>query len=545
MRRFGFVFLVVLALVGTTRPATAATDPPVPVAYRPPVDAAPVVDPFRPPADDYGAGNRGVDYATTPAQPVRAAAGGEVTFAGPIGGEHHVVVLHADGLRTSYSFLGGIGVRRGQRVRLGDRIGTSDPSGRPLHFGVRAGEAYLDPLVLLGQRPPGAGRGHRPHLVPDPDDHRPLSEAVERRRLVETLRRAAGWLRERAVGAVARKVDLARLLLDTAVDLSVPIPAHLALAALRWQQVQATCSHPGTPPPPPHPPGTRRIAVLVGGLGSATAQSTVLTVDTAALGYDASDVHQFSYAGDGADPARPYGPADTLRDIGASGGRLAARLHELQARHPDAVVDVIAHSLGGLVARSAITTHGATPATVVTLGTPHQGTDLATAGAALGGSASGSLLVGAAAEATGHDAAATAIRQMSETSDFITELPEQGWPPQTTHVVSIAARGDPIVPSHQSRLDPTDAHNVVVSAHGGHRTDDHARLAGSSEALTEIRRALARQPPTCRSLPDALLDEALSRNQSHHQDLAGAALAAAGLYVDARTRAGAVQVLRR
>ena len=68
----------------------------VSVSYVPPVDGE-VADGFRPPSDRYSAGNRGVDYDTEPGDVVRAAADGEVVYAGAIGGTSHVVVLHADG----------------------------------------------------------------------------------------------------------------------------------------------------------------------------------------------------------------------------------------------------------------------------------------------------------------------------------------------------------------------------------------------------------------------------------------------------------------
>src|SRR5688572_11669487 len=142
------VLVTVAALVAAAAPARAEDR----VAYLPPVDA-PVTDTFRPPTTPYGAGNRGVDYATTPGQPVSAAADGEVVFAGRIGTTTHVTVLHEDGIRTSYSFLATTNVRRGQQVAQGDPIGTTGDA--PLHFGARAGPsktAYVDPLILLGQR---------------------------------------------------------------------------------------------------------------------------------------------------------------------------------------------------------------------------------------------------------------------------------------------------------------------------------------------------------------------------------------------------------
>ena len=108
--RCACVPLVVGLLFASALPAAADT-----VSYRPPVDA-PVADPFRAPAHRYAAGNRGIEYATSSDMPVRAAADGEVIFAGPVAGTLHVTVLHADGLRTSYSFLDRVEVSRGMRV---------------------------------------------------------------------------------------------------------------------------------------------------------------------------------------------------------------------------------------------------------------------------------------------------------------------------------------------------------------------------------------------------------------------------------------------
>ena len=77
---------------------------------------------------------------------MRAAAAGVVTFAGQVAGGRHVTVAHADGVRTSYSFLAGVAVRAGQEVEAGHVLGTT---GTSFHFGARIGEAYVDPAVLL------------------------------------------------------------------------------------------------------------------------------------------------------------------------------------------------------------------------------------------------------------------------------------------------------------------------------------------------------------------------------------------------------------
>jgi len=84
--------------------APAAAGPPPPVTYRPPVDA-PISDPFRPPSNPYGAGNRGLEYATERGTPVAVAADGTVTFAGVVAGKRWVTIrffsLDARRMRTS------------------------------------------------------------------------------------------------------------------------------------------------------------------------------------------------------------------------------------------------------------------------------------------------------------------------------------------------------------------------------------------------------------------------------------------------------------
>src|SRR4051794_2719195 len=183
--------LAAVALLGPMA-ARAAADP---GAYVPPVDR-PVVDPFRPPPSPYGPGNRGVDYATDPGEPVRAAADGEVTFAGRVGLGLHVVVLHPDGIRTSYSFLAGVLVHRGDHVAAGDPVGTA---GATLHWGARVGDAYVDPLGLLGAGPPEV------HLVPT-ELRSPGTAAEERSGLLAGLGARAVALAWSAAGAGSQAV---------------------------------------------------------------------------------------------------------------------------------------------------------------------------------------------------------------------------------------------------------------------------------------------------------------------------------------------------
>jgi len=125
--------------------AVVAAAPLAAVAYQPPV-GAPVVDPFRPPSTFAGAGNRGLEYGTTLGQSVHSSAEGTVVFAGQVGGSNHVTIQHADGLRTSYSQLAAVEVRRGDVVGARQQVGTADSN---FHFGVRVGDTYLDPAELF------------------------------------------------------------------------------------------------------------------------------------------------------------------------------------------------------------------------------------------------------------------------------------------------------------------------------------------------------------------------------------------------------------
>lgn len=153
MSRAGVVLLVVLLLSG---PAAAA--PPAVALWGWPLDGAPVVSrPFEQPPTPYAAGHRGVDLVGAAGRPVLAAGAGVVAFAGMVAGRPVVSVSHADGLRTTYEPVQPL-VAAGQPVARGQPLGqlvgghTGCPVDACLHWGLRRGETYLDPLLLL--RPP-------------------------------------------------------------------------------------------------------------------------------------------------------------------------------------------------------------------------------------------------------------------------------------------------------------------------------------------------------------------------------------------------------
>jgi murein DD-endopeptidase MepM/ murein hydrolase activator NlpD len=130
-----------------------------------------VLTPFAAPDDPFGPGHRGVDLAGTLGQPVLAARGGTVVFAGPVAGHGVVSVQHEDGLRTTYEPLVPA-VHAGAVVARGDVLGALATghhgcSSACLHWGVRRDRLeYLDPLVLL--RPPHVRLLPVPEPWPDP-----------------------------------------------------------------------------------------------------------------------------------------------------------------------------------------------------------------------------------------------------------------------------------------------------------------------------------------------------------------------------------------
>nr|WP_184533521.1 peptidoglycan DD-metalloendopeptidase family protein [Micromonospora polyrhachis] len=164
-------------------------------SFRWPLDGVPQpVRRFDPPPRPWLPGHRGVDLADEPGVVVRTAGAGVVLFAGMVAGRPVVSVLHANGLRTTYEPVQ-------PTVRTGDRLGRGDPigtllSGHPgcpraacLHWGLRRGDDYLDPLALLGHPRVRLLPIRRPspqRRTPSPDRTRPSNDRTS---LVRSARR--------------------------------------------------------------------------------------------------------------------------------------------------------------------------------------------------------------------------------------------------------------------------------------------------------------------------------------------------------------------
>ncbi|MFE3036746.1 M23 family metallopeptidase [Streptomyces canus] len=170
----GFLLFLTAPAPAPGRPAlgpmATITDVPVPGIGRTwPVGTRPtVLRGWQPPATVYGRGHRGVDLAAPAGTPVRAVAAGRVSFAGRVAGKAVVSVeLTGTDLRTTYEPVTA-SVKKGAEVEAGEVVGTVAPTGSHcttacVHWGLRRGETYLDPLSLL---PPWLLRRGPSRLLP-------------------------------------------------------------------------------------------------------------------------------------------------------------------------------------------------------------------------------------------------------------------------------------------------------------------------------------------------------------------------------------------
>src|SRR5690606_24664148 len=115
-----------------------------------------VVQAFRAPAHDYGAGHRGMDISAAVGAEVLAPASGVVAFRGVVVDRPLITIDHGGGVVTTFEPVDS-GLSPGDVVRTGDVLGTMSVGGHAapgtLHIGVRVHGAYVDPMLLFGDPP--------------------------------------------------------------------------------------------------------------------------------------------------------------------------------------------------------------------------------------------------------------------------------------------------------------------------------------------------------------------------------------------------------
>ncbi|MBW3594333.1 MAG: peptidoglycan DD-metalloendopeptidase family protein [Actinobacteria bacterium] len=407
MRRNLIVTAVILCLAAPARAETG-------LRLVPPVDA-PISAAFVAPASDFGAGHRGIDYSVPVGTRVRSAAPGTVAFSGSVAGVLAVAIDHGAGIETTYTGLSRIDVEDGDHVDEGRFVGaTGEVHGEPaLHFGVKLHGTYVDPNELLVPLDV-AGAIHLAPLEWMPDQLGALGAPLAPPRSVGTSRPAC-----RPIQPVTR---------------------------------------------PARPPNDN-IVVAVAGITSKTRggiSADIYESGPELLGYAGDSTYYFSYAGtDGPDLHQPYDREDTYVDIRTAARRLRALMSEISRRHPGREVDLIAHSQGGIVARTYLTqasrTGDALPVVehLVTYASPHRGAPGAGQVAPLrDGTFTGRYVLEAAKglSASGlpiPDPSSPAVGQLAPGSELMNSLAREDTA-YGTRVLTLAIPNDPVVPADRA-----------------------------------------------------------------------------------------------
>jgi hypothetical protein len=449
MRRLAVALVLVVC---SAAPAAAET------WLIPPVDAV-VARRFEPPGTSWGPGHRGIDYAAPPGTLVRAASSGVVRFAGRVANVLAVTIAHVGGLETTYSDLDEIYVHGGDVVEQGYWIGVA---GRAhdgvtgIHFGLKRDGTYIDPESALG--------------------------AID----------------------ISEAINLAPLVWE---------PPALLLASFREPFLTAEAPRECEPQQPlSDGPPNDNVAVLVAGIGSKTAGGTSAALyedGGAMLGYDGERAYRFSYKGsDDASLHEPYERTETFGDIRAAAGRLRLLLERVARRHPGAQVDLIAHSQGGIVARSYLELSATAwderlPLVdhLVTFSSPHGGAPLAAGGPVLDDSQVGHRLLDAASWWAHHggplpDPRAVSVEQLAPGSGLLERLDREA-ASFGTRVLSLAIPNDLVVPAHAAFWAPYES--SVAPPRG---LNGHDAVVSSPDAVARAQAFLRDAPPTCRGAWD-------------------------------------------
>ena len=437
-----------------------------PVMLIPPVDAA-VSRSFVAPEGPYGAGHRGVDYAVPSGTRVRAAASGRIAFAGSVAGDLAITIDHGSGVATTYSQLSSLLVAEGQAVSEGAWIGLSGRSHAEdgLHLGAKIDGGYVDPMSLMG-----------------PVD---VSGAIHLAPLV--------WSPERLGG-------LERLLVPTA---SAGTAARVCEDRTALQRASVAPND--------------NVAVAVAGIASKTEDgidAEIYEHGPQLLGYDEARSYRFSYRGsNGPGLHEPYRRTDTYSDLRLAAARLRSLMMAVHRRHPEAEVDLIAHSQGGVVARLYLARAAAAwdarlPKVdhFVTFSSPHRGVRAAAEVAELERTTftgSGALDAASSLSNAGlplPDPRSAAVRQLAPDSGVMEGLAAEDVS-FGTRVLTLAIPNDPVVPADRASI-PEEMGRVVPWQGGP--ASGHSAIVRSSYARALAHAFLRDDSPSCATGWDAV-----------------------------------------
>ncbi|GLY63816.1 lipase [Amycolatopsis taiwanensis] len=169
-------------------------------------------------------------------------------------------------------------------------------------------------------------------------------------------------------------------------------------------------------------------------------------------------------------PVVSFGYSPLIGDVRVAAGQLAEQIEELCAVAGVSTVDVVGHSLGGLIARYYVQRLGGHRRVhhTVTIATPHRGTVTAWLLSPL-----------------------PLVRQLRPGSDLFEELTEPA-PECTARFVTFSSTADALIlPARNAQLEHPDltVRNVVIADVG------HLALAADRDVIAEIRALLVPESP--------------------------------------------------
>jgi hypothetical protein len=575
-RRRGYqpvcVVMACVAIVGSPFAVRAAAQETGVEGWTPPVSGQ-VVRPFDEPIARYAAGHRGVDFAAPAGGPVSAANDGTVSFAGDVAGSLHVVVAHDGGIRTSYSFLSRVDVRTGQRVRRGQVVGAAGGVGDGhlvgvLHFGVRIGDRYIDPMVLFGPRDltqlvrlvPADGPDPAARVDPEGEWNALfawMSEAHEEsscgdlvgsvasefglgdeassvcdalddvvdagldalRSLGPEAARLADEIAPVVQEVVRRMQDLGESLAQAAeavageaADQVERMVRALVVLGIRTYERLTSCPQPD---PIANPVGSGNLVMAVAGRDSRRRSrprggaGASFDLDWRVLGYRRADVSYFSYEAGSA----TYDNAATYGDLHEKARLLGEQIKAAARAQPGRHIDLVGHSQGGVVIdlflmevyRGHESEHPPID-NVVTFASPHEGTPAASVGSGVARSRLSPILRAIPAVVVPDlGLGSESLAQLSMGSETMRALWSEGGPPRSIRFLSVVGSEDLVVPSSVGDV-PGGNKIVVPVGTAFNPLDDHSGILRDPDALSAAQAQLSGGAPvdSCGPLTDVV-----------------------------------------
>ncbi len=451
-----------------------------------------------------------------------------MTFAGPVAGALHVVIDHGDRLRTSASFVAAVSVRRGDRVVTGQVIAVAGGSGPEheagvVHFALRVGETYVDPMQLFQPvdlaavvRLVPAHHTDQEGLATPAGEARSLADALHLPRGIPGLElepepdwwdRAVagagaflhGWVEVGSVLATPSIMATRFVLGHTPVGTALADARSMASRFAAYVRSRSDCTSSVDATAGPGGGGSGHRLMAVGGINSSTDRRTGHTfgLDTNALGYRTDETQWFSYAPKGGS----YEASDTWGDLVVKAYGLRNQLRTMQVEQPGREVDLIAHSQGGVVVDvfMQLVYDPADPTlpplgNVVSLSSPHLGAPAASVAQEVRSNPRGKAILEHAESLAGGaipPSGGRSTSQLAEESGLMRRLWRDPLPDQMD-VTSVGADDDYVVPAGQTAL-PGARH--VMTDPDGFR--DHSAIVDDPDAMREVRLALEGRAPTC------------------------------------------------